>query len=165
MVQEYITNWVDFTEAFLDKFGEDKTLVSLALELSHIKIDNKERIKDFTKRFLTLKRKIHVACQPPEDIIKKNYASTLPKYLGMFVKQANKDTLFEIFGEAIKAENKYLTYEPERSRKIDTFYHKRTEKSSSYKDKTFDVEKIQKIIRALTNEVVGLKKNSGNLFL
>ena len=83
----------------------------------------------------------------------------------MFVKQANKDTLFETFREAIKAENKYLTYEPKRSRKIDTFYHKRTKKSSSYKDKTFDVEKIQKIIRALTNEVVGLKKNSGNLFL
>ena len=83
----------------------------------------------------------------------------------MFVKQANKDTLFETFEEAIKVENKYLTYEPERSGKIDTFSRKRTEKSSSYKDKTFDVEKIQKIIRTLANEVVGLKKNSGKLFL
>ena len=78
----------------------------------------------------------------------------------MFVKQANKDTLFETFEEAIKAENKYLTYEPERSRKIDTFYHKRTEKSSSDKERAFDVEQLHNSIIALTSKVAGLKKKS-----
>ena len=73
MVQGSITNWVEFIQDFLNKFGKDKTVVSLVLGLSCIKIDNKERIKDFNKRFLTLmKRKIQVACQSPEDIIKEN---------------------------------------------------------------------------------------------
>ena len=41
LVQVSITNWVEFIQDFLDKFGEDKTPASLALELSCIKIDNK----------------------------------------------------------------------------------------------------------------------------
>ena len=70
----------------MDKFGEDKIPAALALKLPHIKLESKERIKDFNQRFLTLKRKILVSSQPPEDIIIENYASALPKYLGMFVK-------------------------------------------------------------------------------
>ena len=53
---------------------------------------------------LIFKNKILAASQPLEDIIIENYASTLPKYLGMFVKQANKATLLETFKEAIKVE-------------------------------------------------------------
>ena len=34
LVQGSIKNWTDFNTAFLDKFGEDKTPVALALELS-----------------------------------------------------------------------------------------------------------------------------------
>ena len=47
LVQGSITNWVDFSQAFIDKFGEDKSPIALGLDPSHIKIDNKERIKDF----------------------------------------------------------------------------------------------------------------------
>ena len=92
MLQGSITNWIEFSQDLLDNFGEDKTHVALVLELSRIKIDSKERIKDFNKRFLTLKNKIPASSQSPQDIIIENYASTLPKYLGMFVKQANKAT-------------------------------------------------------------------------
>ena len=79
----------------------------------------------------------------------------------MFFKQVIKATLVETFEEAIKVEKKYLTYELERSGKIDKFPRKRTEissKSSSYKDKSFDVDRLQNSIRSLTKEVVGLKK-------
>ena len=69
LVQGSITNWAEFNKAFLDKFEEDKTLALLALELSRIKMEPKERIKDFNQIFLTLKNKIHIASQPPEDII------------------------------------------------------------------------------------------------
>ena len=47
LVQGSISNWVEFSQAFLDKFVEDKTPASLALELSRIKIDNKKWIMDF----------------------------------------------------------------------------------------------------------------------
>ena len=56
LVQGSITNWEEFNKAFLDKFGEDKTPALLALELSRIKMEPKERIKDFNQRFLTLKK-------------------------------------------------------------------------------------------------------------
>ena len=42
---------------FLDKFGEDKTPALLDLELSRIKMEPKEIIKDFNQRFITLKKK------------------------------------------------------------------------------------------------------------
>ena len=95
LTQGSITSWSDFSQAFLNKFGEDKTHSMLALELARIKMESKERIKDFNQCFLTLLNKIPVASQPPEDIIIENYALALPKYVGMFVKQAGKITLVE----------------------------------------------------------------------
>ena len=52
-----------------------------------------------------------MASQPPEDIIIENYASALPKYLGMFIKQAGKITLVETFDEAIKVEKNSLMFD------------------------------------------------------
>ena len=97
LTQGSITSWSDFSQAFLNKFGEDKTPTVLALELARIKMESKERIKYFNQSFLTFLNKIPVASQPPKDIIIENYASALPKYLGMFVKQVGKITLVETF--------------------------------------------------------------------
>ena len=112
LTQGSITSWGDFSQAFLNKFGEDKTPIVLALELARINMESKERIKYFNQRFLTLLNNIFVTSQPPEDIIIGNYASSLPKYLGMFVKKAGKITLVETFEEAIKVEKNSLTFEP-----------------------------------------------------
>ena len=65
LTQGSITSWGDFSQAFLNKFGEDKTPAMLALELARIKMENKERIKYFNHRFLTLLNIILVASQPP----------------------------------------------------------------------------------------------------
>ena len=129
LVQGSITNWEEFNKAFLDKFGEDKTpALFLALELSWIKMEPKERIKYFNHRFLTLKNKIPVASQPPQDIIMENYTLALPKYPGMFVKRAGKINLVETFEEAIKFEKDSMSYEPDRSGKVDTFTRKKIER-------------------------------------
>ena len=64
LTQGSITGWGDFSQAFLNKFGEDKTHDVLALELARIKMENKERIKYFNQHFLTLLNKIPVASQP-----------------------------------------------------------------------------------------------------
>ena len=103
-------------------------------------MEPKERIKDFNQRFLTLKNKILVASQPPEDTIIENYTSTLPKYSRMFVKRAGKTTLVETFEEAIKVEKDSMSYEPDRSGKSDTFPRRKIEKPNLEKDKIFDVE-------------------------
>ena len=76
----------------------------------------------------------------------------------MFVKIAGKTTLVETFEEAIKVEKDSMSYELDRSRKADTFPRRKIERPNSEKDKAFDLEQLQNAIRALTNEVVGLKQ-------
>lgn len=41
------TSWATFQQAFLDKYGDDKTLVALVLELSLLNMKTKEKVKDF----------------------------------------------------------------------------------------------------------------------
>ena len=53
-----------------------------------------------------------------------------------------------------------MSYEPDRSGKVDTFPRRKIERPNSEKDKEFDVEQRQNAIRALTNEIVGLKKTN-----
>ena len=53
-----------------------------------------------------------------------------------------------------------MSYEPNRSGKFDTFPRKKIEIPNSKKYKAFDVEQLQNDIRALTNEVIGLKKTN-----
>ena len=53
-----------------------------------------------------------------------------------------------------------MSYEPDKSGKVDTFPHKKIERPNLEKDKAFDVEQLQNVIWALTNEVIGLKKTS-----
>ena len=156
LTQGSITSWGDFSQAFLNKFGEDKTPAMLTLELDRIKMENKEQIKYFNQRFLTLLNRILVASQPPEDIIIENYSSTLPKSLGMFVKQAGKITLVETFEEAIKVEKNSLTFEPKKNGKTDGPFRKCNEAplrtNTDKKDApAFYVEKLKQSIRSLTN--------------
>ena len=42
LTQGSITSWGEFSQAFLNKFGEDKTLAVLALELDRINMEKKE---------------------------------------------------------------------------------------------------------------------------
>ena len=105
-------------------------------------MEPKERIKYFNQRCLTLKNKIHVVSQPPEDIIIENYTSSLPNYPGMFVKRVGKTKLIETFEEAIKVEKDSMSYELDRSGKVDTFPHKKIERPNLEKDKAFDVEQL-----------------------
>jgi hypothetical protein len=50
-----IVSWEKFESFFLEKFGDNKSLEVLAMELSSLRMNPKEKIKDFNQRFLTLK--------------------------------------------------------------------------------------------------------------
>ena len=76
----------------------------------------------------------------------------------MFVNRSYKTTLVKIFEEAIKVEKDFMSYEPDRSGKANTFPRRMIERPNSEKDKAFDIEQLHNAIWALTNEVVGLKK-------
>jgi hypothetical protein len=51
LAQGSITRWNTFETTFTEKFGEDKSPTTLVLELSRIKMDSKEKVKDFNQRF------------------------------------------------------------------------------------------------------------------
>jgi hypothetical protein len=51
-----IVSWEKFESFFLEKFRDDKPLEVLVMDLSSLRMNPKEKVKDFNQRFLTLKK-------------------------------------------------------------------------------------------------------------
>ena len=72
------------------------------MELSRIRFDKKDKVKDFNQRFINLLNRI------PENLVEsiqvEFYIAALPPPIAMFVKEREKRTLAENFLEAIKVE-------------------------------------------------------------
>jgi len=100
-----ITSWDSFQQVFLNKFGDDKTPAALVLELSHLKMETKEKVKDFNIRFNTLFNRIPVTARPTEEVLMEFYISSLPVPIMMWVKRSNVQTLQAAIDEAVKVEN------------------------------------------------------------
>ena len=49
-----IASWQQFETSFLSQFGDDRTLGMFVLELSRMRCDKKDKIKDFNQRFINL---------------------------------------------------------------------------------------------------------------
>jgi len=73
-----ITSWGAFQQAFLDKFGNDKTPVALVLELSHFKMDTKEKVKDFNIWFNTFFNRISANARTTDEVLMEFYIAALP---------------------------------------------------------------------------------------
>ena len=97
-----ITSWKQFENTFITRFGDDKTLGTLLLELARLKIKENEKFKEFNQRFITLLNKI--PDKPPEAIQIEYYAAALPLIVAMFIKRKEIRDLEENFEEAIKIE-------------------------------------------------------------
>ena len=57
----------------------------LVLDLSRIKMDSKEKVKDFNQRFLSLNNKIPIKSRPMDGVVIEFYTSFLPQTMAMFV--------------------------------------------------------------------------------
>jgi len=77
LAQASITIWNSFETTFIENFGEENTPSTLVLYLSMIKMDSKEKFKDFNQIFLTLMNKIAQAPNPIEDVSIEFYTLTL----------------------------------------------------------------------------------------
>jgi hypothetical protein len=84
----------------MTQFGDEKTLGTLFLDLSKIKINKKEKNKDFNQIFTTLHKKI--PDKPTETVQMEFYTCTLPTPIAMFLKRKEKQTLVVNLEEAIK---------------------------------------------------------------
>jgi hypothetical protein len=94
-----------FENDFLSQFRDVKTSRVLFLEISRIKINKKENLKEFNQRFINICNKI--PDNPTESIQVEFYIVALPPPIAMFVKAKEKITLEFFFIKDVKAE-KYL---------------------------------------------------------
>ncbi|MDO5304888.1 MAG: retrotransposon gag domain-containing protein [bacterium] len=168
--QGSITNWVDFETLFLKKFGDDKTPAALVRDLSRIRAEHNEPIKKFNQRFLNLRNKIPLVSRPAESVIIEFYTAALPSSMAMWVKRAAKTTLNDNFAEAIQVEKDQDSLKDTSSseNKKSDFSKKKVESSSKpssdKKEKEHDpyeFDSLKNVIKKLSNEIVDLKKNSG----
>ena len=144
----------------MEIFGEDKTPAILVLEFSHIRMDGKEKIKDFNRCFLSLRNNIPVESRQLEGVVVELYTSTLPQMTTMFVKQTHKVTLQDNFTEATRIEKilaslkgRQTNDKPSSSRvPVKTHADRRDQDS-------FDMEGLQRMVKQLSNEIIDLKKN------
>lgn len=73
---------------------------------------NKEKVKYFNIRFISLKYKIHVESLPTQNLIITYYVKDLPYDIAMWVKRAQKPTLPKAFEEAFSIEKDILSLKP-----------------------------------------------------
>jgi hypothetical protein len=93
-------SWEKFESCFLEKFGDNKSPEILVMELSSLRMNPKEKIKDFNQRFLTLKNRIPTDSMPSENLIISYYTKDLHQSIAIWVKRSKKSTLLEAFDEA-----------------------------------------------------------------
>jgi hypothetical protein len=160
-----IVSWEKFESCFLEKFGDDKSPEVLVMELSSLRMNPKEKIKDFNQRFLTLKNRIPTDSMPAENLIIAYYTKALHQSIAIWVKRSKKATLLEAFEEASQIEKDILSLKDTTSNE--------TETSSSSKKKieilprpsqnkaqpeSSDLENLTKVIQKLSNQVIDLKR-------
>ena len=87
---------------FRSQFGDDKTSGVLVLEISTMRCDKKDKVKDFNQIFINLLNRIPK--KPAESIQVEFYTIALPPSIAMFVRAREKRTLAENFIEDIKVE-------------------------------------------------------------
>lgn len=157
-----ITSWNQFQTTFLDKFGEDKTPVSLVLVLSRIRMDEKEKIKDFNQHFLSLRSKIPVESGPPEGVVIEFYTTSLQQIMAMFVNQAQKTTLQGNFAEAIRVEKDLASLKVNNGNDKPSSSRAPVKTHTDRRDQdSFDIERLQRVVKQLSNEIITVKKNMG----
>ena len=74
----------------------------LFLELSRVRYEKTDKVKDFNQRFINILN--WILEKPTESIQFEFYTAALPPPIAMFVKAREKRTLAENFLEAIKVE-------------------------------------------------------------
>lgn len=124
-----------------------------------MKINNKEKVKDFNGRFTILLKR--VLDKPVEVVQIEFYTTSLLPPIVMFVKRENKQTLAENLEEAIKVE-KYLGAISKHleNEENNAFTPEKNGKKNNQTSKIDSNEKY-KVILQLQNEIMNIKRNKG----
>jgi hypothetical protein len=162
-----ITSWEKFESIFLEKFGDGKPPEVLVMDLSNLKMNAKEKVKDFNQRFLTLKNRIPTDSMPAESLVIAYYTKALHQSIAIWVKRSKKATLVEAFEEATQIEKDILSLKDSSSNE--------TENTASSKKKieilprptqnkaqpeNSELENLTKVVQKLSNQVIDIKRST-----
>ena len=92
-----ITNWNTFERLFRNKYGIQKTHVALMKGLISLKKEKKERVHNFTHRFVSYMTNFDATTTPTKHTLIEYYTSALGPDLAMFVKISVRPTLVETY--------------------------------------------------------------------
>jgi ribonuclease HI len=162
-----ITSWEKFESIFLEKFRDGKPPEVLVMDLSNLRMNAKEKVKDFNQRFLTLKNRIPTDSMPAESLVIAYYTKALHQSIAIWVKRSKKATLVEAFEEATQIEKDILSLKDSSSNE--------TENTSSSKKKieilprptqnktqpeNSELENLTKVVQKLSNQVIDIKRST-----
>jgi hypothetical protein len=162
-----ITSWEKFESIFLEKFRDGKPPEVLVMDISNLKMNAKEKVKDFNQRFLTLKNRIPTDSMPAESLVIAYYTKALHQSIAIWVKRSKKETLVEAFEEATQIEKDILSLKDSSSNE--------TENTSSSKKKVeilprptqnktqpenSELENLTKVVQKISNQVTDIKRST-----
>jgi ribonuclease HI len=162
-----IVSWEKFESCFLEKFGDGKPPEVLVMDLSSLKMNPKEKVKDFNQRFLTLKNRIPADSMPAESLIIAYYTKALHQSIAIWVKRSKKATLLEAFEEASQIEKDILSLKDSSSNETETSSSSKKKieilprpTQSKTQPENSDLENLTKVVQKLSNQVIDLKRST-----
>jgi hypothetical protein len=160
-----IASWEKFESIFLEKFGDGKPLEVLVMDLSNLKMNAKEKVKDFNQRFLTLKNRIPTNSMPAESLVIAYYTKALHQSIAIWVKRSKKATLLEAFEEATQIEKDILSLKDSSSNETETVSKKKIEilprpTQNKAQPENSELENLTKVVQKLSNQVIDLKRST-----
>jgi ribonuclease HI len=162
-----IASWEKFESIFLEKFRDGKPPEVLVMDLSNLKMNAKEKVKDFNQRFLTLKNRIPADSMPAESLVIAYYTKALHQSIAIWVKRSKKATLLEAFEEATQIEKDILSLKDSSSNETETISSSKKKieilprpTQNKSQPKNSDLENLTKVVQKLSNQVVDLKRST-----
>jgi hypothetical protein len=156
-----IVSWEKFESCILEKFGDDKSPEVLVMEISSLRMNPKDKIKDFNQIFLTHTNRIPTDSMPAENLIIAYYTKALHQSIAIWVKRSKKATLLEAFEEASQIEKDTTSNETETSssskKKIEILPRPAQNKAQP---ESSDLENLTKFVKKLSNQVIDLKRTT-----
>jgi hypothetical protein len=162
-----IVSWEKFESCFLEKFGDGKPPEVLVMDLSNLKMNAKEKVKDFNQRFLTLKNRIPADSMPAESLVIAYYTKALHQSIAIWVKRSKKATLLEAFEEATQIEKDILSLKDSSSNETETVSSSKKKieilprpTQNKTQSENSDLENLTKVVQKLSNQVIDLKRST-----
>jgi ribonuclease HI len=160
-----IVSWEKFESCFLEKFGDGKPMEVLVVDLSSLKMNSKEKVKDFNQRFLTLKNQIPADSMPAESLVIAYYTKSLHQSIAIWVKRSKNATLLEAFEEATQIEKDILSLKESSSNETETVPSSKKKieilprpTQNKTQPENSDLENLTKVVQKLSNQVIDLKR-------